>query len=128
VFAAHQIVCLECGQTHLYGEVIQVIETRQLCWVRPIMLVYSEPSLVEITSYQIASHEPGNIKGIEPLTDGPDLLWPVNQFRPAMDVDVLPFLVAVENDKSATVNSRQRKNELLRQFIDKVWTGKSGVG
>jgi len=37
-FAPYQIVCLEHQQSYLYGEVIQVIESKNLCWMRPLLL------------------------------------------------------------------------------------------
>ena len=37
-FKSGQIVCLESDSSYLYGEVIQVIVQRQICWVRPITI------------------------------------------------------------------------------------------
>ncbi len=37
----NQIACLEYGNNNLYGEVIQLVPLRQLCWFRPICLVIS---------------------------------------------------------------------------------------
>ncbi len=37
----NQIACLEYGNNNLYGEVIQLVPLRQLCWFRPICLVLS---------------------------------------------------------------------------------------
>ncbi|MEN9566364.1 MAG: hypothetical protein RLZZ69_1560, partial [Cyanobacteriota bacterium] len=36
-----QIVCLEHQNINLYGEVIQLIPHRHLCWFRPLCLVIS---------------------------------------------------------------------------------------
>ena len=43
-FKPGQIVSLECGDACLHSEVIQVVEARQICWVRPLMLVVSGAS------------------------------------------------------------------------------------
>ena len=37
----NQIACLEHSSNNLYGEVIQLVPLRQLCWFRPICLVIS---------------------------------------------------------------------------------------
>lgn len=34
-----QIVSLEHGDRNLYAEVIQFVVSRQLCWVRPLIMV-----------------------------------------------------------------------------------------
>ncbi len=52
-FQPLQIVCLEHLATCLYAEVIQVVESRQVCWVRPLLLVqYSteEPLVIDLRS------------------------------------------------------------------------------
>lgn len=37
----NQIACLEHQNNNLYGEVIQLVPSRQLCWFRPLCLVIS---------------------------------------------------------------------------------------
>lgn len=37
----NQIACLEHDNNNLYGEVIQLVPRRQLCWFRPLCLVIS---------------------------------------------------------------------------------------
>ena len=37
-FQPNQIVCLEYGYTCLYAAVIQILATRKMCWVRPLLL------------------------------------------------------------------------------------------
>ena len=61
----NQIVCLEHHQSGLYGEVIQLIPHRNLCWFRPLCLVISndrenvsfELSNSKSTNYQKADAE-----------------------------------------------------------------------
>ncbi|MEG4441997.1 hypothetical protein QUB47_17080 [Microcoleus sp. AT9_B5] len=43
-FKPGQIVSIECGDACLHSELIQVVEARQVCWVRPLMLVVSGAS------------------------------------------------------------------------------------
>jgi hypothetical protein len=51
-FQPRQIVCLEHETTRLYAEIIEFVEARQVCWVRPLMLAVavadSEPLSVAI--------------------------------------------------------------------------------
>ncbi|MEB3293270.1 MAG: hypothetical protein VKJ24_08910 [Synechococcales bacterium] len=73
----HQIVCLTHDDRQLYGEVIQVIAERQLCWVRPIALV------------QLAE---GQILQLQDLQEGSDIVLPIALFREALDTELLPLL------------------------------------
>ena len=79
-FQPLQIVCLEHLATRLYAEVIQVVESRQVCWVRPLLLVEPttdiEPSVLDLRSTV-------------------DLLWSLAAFRPALDTEILPFLANI---------------------------------
>lgn len=109
-FQPRQIVCLEHAGTCLYAEVIQVVVSRRLCWVRPLLLV------VFPNDSQL-SNEP------LPLTDmrsSPDLLWPVVLFRPALDTEVIPLLAALlplEVCSELTCAAQQQ----LNRFIHQVW-------
>lgn len=72
-FKPNQIVCLAQEPVALYSEVIQTIEERDRCWVRPRWLV------VEQTVY-----------ALDDLA--PDLVWPRADFRHALDTEVLPLV------------------------------------
>jgi hypothetical protein len=50
----NQIVCLEHQSSNLYGEVIQLIPHRQLCWFRPLCLVIAADTQ---SSFQSESKE-----------------------------------------------------------------------
>jgi hypothetical protein len=123
VFAPHQIVCLACDQTLLYGEVIQVLEDRQMCWVRPLVLVDEQQS----TDANVSSFGPGSKQHLQPVIDGPDLLWPLSYFQPALDTDVIPVLTAVRTTKLTEKTSRQTANQRLRQFMEKLWARQSAA-
>jgi hypothetical protein len=115
VLFTHQIVCLECDQTQLYGEVIQVLERRKLCWMRPMVLV--DGALTDTSN-----SPPGTAyEGIYPITDGPDLLWPLDQFRLALDTDVMPLMVAMQTLKADEIEHHQMGLRRLRDFIEHLW-------
>jgi len=122
VLFTHQIVCLECDQTRLYGEVIQVLERRKLCWMRPMVLV--DGALMDtFKDPQGMAHD-----GIYPITDGPDLLWPLDQFRLAFDTDVVPLMVAIQTLKANQTECHQAGNQRLRDFIDHLWQQQAKAG
>ncbi len=113
-FQPRQIVCLEHENTHLYAEVIEVVESRQVCWVRPLTL-----------AILIAGNEPPAVASPEQLTlydlrRGADLLWPASLFRPALDTEVIPLLVQL-NDPEAELTNHLDGHEQLSCFIRKVW-------
>lgn len=103
-FQPGQIVSLEHGDRNLYAEVIQLVISRQLCWVRPLLLVNCAQEPPEITD----------------LRDASDLLWPINLFRPALDTEVVAFLGQIlakepKNELDSSVNQQ------FHQFIQQVW-------
>lgn len=102
-FQSGQIVSLEHDDRRLYAEVIQIVVSRQLCWVRPLLLVANtcEPLLVT------------------DLRDGSDLLWPVNLFRPALDTEVITLLsqvLAKEPKFEPDSTAKQQLNQFIYQF------------
>lgn len=103
-FQPRQIVYLEHTGVRLYAEVIQVVSSRQLCWVRPLLI--TDTQVVEETL---------------PVTDlrsAPDLLWPRSLFQPALDTEVLPLLaMSPPTPPELTGAVRQQ----LSQFIHQVW-------
>lgn len=103
-FQPGQIVSLEHGDRNLYAEVIQVVISRQLCWVRPLLLVKDRQELPIITD----------------LRDGSDLLWPINLFRPALDTEVITLLSQVLVKEPKTEPDLAAKQQ-LHQFIQQLW-------
>lgn len=105
LFQPGQIVSLEHDTKRLYAEVIQVVVSRQLCWVRPLLLVVAfieEPPL------------------ITDLRDASDLLWSINLFKPALDTEVITLL--------SQIFAKEPKHELdfdakqqLNQFLHQIW-------
>ncbi|HEY9635828.1 MAG TPA: hypothetical protein V6D14_20650 [Coleofasciculaceae cyanobacterium] len=113
-FQPRQIVCLEHENTRLYTEVIEVVSSRQVCWVRPLMLAvtaaddnpHPEASPEQLTLYD--------------LRQGADLLWPTILFRPALDTEVIPLLVQLEAPDAQRDNSPDAHQQ-LSCFVRQVW-------
>ncbi len=102
-----QILCLEHGDQNLYVELIQLVIARNLCWVRPLLLVEN-------------SCEPPILKD---LRNASDLLWQVNLFRVALDTEVITYfhqLLAKEPQADSEPLAKQQ----LNHFIQQVWQTK----
>lgn len=108
-FQPGQIVYLEEGDTRLYAEVIQIVVSRSLCWVRPLLL--------EINS--------GDESQITDLREASDLLWSISLFRPALDVEVITLIsqVLLEEPKAQTTSNLRKQQ--LHEFINRVWQTQS---
>ncbi len=113
-FQPRQIVCLEHENTGLYAEVIEVVTSRPVCWVRPLLLAVhatDTESMPIVSPKQLVLYD---------LRQGADLLWPAVLFRPALDTEVIPLLVQLEDsDAQAPNNSEPHKQ--LSCFVRKVW-------
>ena len=112
-FHASQIVFLEHNGTRLYAEVVQFVESRRLCWVRPIALVTSEGDWTD-----------GDRLTLQDLQDGSDLMCPAVLFREALDVEVLPILgrLGAESKERNPLSHRH-----LHQFIQQIWQARPEV-
>ena len=107
-----QIVSLEHGDKNLYAEVIQFVVSRQLCWVRPLLIVTFIQESPLITD----------------LRDASDLLWPANLFRPALDTEVITFLSQVLAKEPKTEPDLVAAWQ-LNQFIHQLWQSyQQGLG
>lgn len=109
-FQPSQIVGLEHQETCLYAEVIQVVPSRQICWVRPLLL-----------SVGAADDEaPPTQTIVWDLRLSADLLWPASLFRPAFDTEVL-LLFSQLDVSDTTLANPQEASRQLSQFIHQVW-------
>ncbi|HEY9763225.1 MAG TPA: hypothetical protein V6D07_11920 [Trichocoleus sp.] len=114
----HQIVYLQKGSSRLYAETIQVVTERQLCWARPLVLiVLPDDSHLMLTGEDVTTLPPS---AIDLLVDGPDILWPLDQFFPALDTEALPLLMLLQDSKQKASDS-PRTHERLHQFIQQYW-------
>ena len=100
-----QIVCLEQENTYLYNEVIQVVEKRDLSWVRPLVLV-------------LRSANNGEIEKIVDVRGTSDLLLGTRLFREALDTEVIPLLLSIEPSDLLIIASDGARAE-LHKFIEK---------
>ena len=90
MFSPHQVVCLEGKNKSLFCEVIDVITSRSLCWVRPVLLVMNyNPNLLN----------PKTSGDVYDLRFTADLLWKIDDFRNVLDVEYLEFFVQLEDFK-----------------------------
>jgi len=111
-FQPRQLVCLKHERAFLYGEVIQLIPKRQLCWVRPIMLAIASENLDSLEScWQLAT--------LVDLRLEADLILPLALFKFAIDTEIIPLLVRLENlDSSSETESTARQH--LHHFIERI--------
>jgi hypothetical protein len=105
-FQAQQIVFLQSENIRLYTEVIQVIESRQMCWVRPLILA--------------------DLTALPPLVtdmrETSDLFWSIFLFQPAFDTEVINLLSQVirKDGKSETdLNAKEQLHSFLRLICQK---------
>ncbi len=127
-FQPLQIVCLECRNTCLYAEVIQIVEERQLCWVRPIALVDASPLDHRLSNDGDRQQDERPL--LYDLREGADLLCPTSLFQAALDTQVIPILTELEISKAETMRlqavlsqtiSQTASHHQLRAFIQSVW-------
>lgn len=110
LFKTNQIICLEYQHNCLYGEVIQLIPDRKLCWFRPMCLVQLS------CEYSQAR----DVNQIIDLQSGSDLLWPMNLFRPALDTEVISLLSRLK-DLDETLMPKASSRQYLNKFVRQVW-------
>lgn len=131
----NQIVSLDYLDNHLYGEVIQLIRDRQLCWFRPLCLILSDseddlnlgedrqrsPNLQVVLPKHSADSSSGDrqVTSID-LQSSSDLLWPDSLFRPALDTEIINFLPQL-TDSSHLSKDKKKRQKCLNKFVYLVW-------
>lgn len=109
-FQPGQIVGLDCQNTCLYAEVIQVVTQRQMCWVRPLMLVEKDQPCEERSFFPMVSD----------LRQSSDLILPLSLFRVALDTEVIPLLMQLNiNHDKAPIPALAHQH--LQAFVRRVW-------
>ncbi|VEP18134.1 conserved hypothetical protein [Hyella patelloides LEGE 07179] len=112
IFKSGQIVCLESGAKTLYGEVIQVIVKRQLCWVRPLTIAIT---LEENSSdFDINADQE-----IIDLRSASDLLLPLTLFRASYDTEAIVLLTELASREVSF--DKQQMSFSLNSFVRQVW-------
>ncbi len=123
-FRPRQVVYLEHEGNRLYAEVIQLVELRHMCWVRPLMLVLAEGlqshDCQDITGLALPDVDSPLMPLLHDLRYGSDLLFPLHLFQAALDTDVVPLLAQLyelqpHND---TIRIAQQQ---IHQFIRQLW-------
>jgi hypothetical protein len=112
VFEPAQIVCLSHNAVCLYGEVVQLVESTQICWVRPLVLTQSVEYSLRSLEFQRSAE-----KLIRDLRGSSDLLLPAKLFRNALDTEVIPLLVElnqVDCSDAYQATSRRVINQLIK--------------
>jgi len=109
----HQIFYLEQGNARLYGELIQVVSDRNLCWLRPIALYYGSQDAVDAS-------EEASAATLYDLSQGADLICPDSLLQLALDTELLPLLAQLHSLKTEPAPVSQNAHR-LRQFIQQLW-------
>lgn len=129
-FHSSEIVCIEHEEVRLYAEVIQLSETRPVCWLRPLILVTllaedqstvcnaSTPSGFVPLSRR--SPELREIHSMVDLREGADLLLPTALMRHALDVELIPLWSALHSLKPEAEGDRPVQNP-LHSFTQRLW-------
>lgn len=117
-FQPYQIVLLEHSTTRLYAEVVQFVEARGLCWVRPLALVTIDPS------ESLDWTNDADLR-VQDLRQGSDLMCPAVLFREALDVEVMPLLTCLQGDAEKSQGSTA--HQALHQFIQQIWQARPEV-
>lgn len=133
-FHPSEIVCIEHEEVRLYAEVIQLSETRPVCWLRPLLLV----TLIgedQSTAYNASASSGGiavsstvvgrsleaeRIYSMIDLREGTDLLLPAALMRHALDVELIPLWSALNSLKPAAEGDRPAQNP-LHSLTQRLW-------
>lgn len=99
--AAYPIVYIDCGETRLYGELVQHMEARHTCWLRPI-------SLRRVA----ATAEPFHFLDV---SNGPDIICADHVIHPVLDTDWLAVMAILSTAK--TNCDFPKANQYLREFL-----------
>ena len=113
-FQPRQIVYLEHQANRLYAEVIQVVESRMVGWVRPLLLA----------EFQQGDRQSEQAL-LSDLRPSADLLWPLALFHFAVDTEVMPLLVQLLSSEPP-IDPNPDAVAQLHQFIHQVWQAQCG--
>jgi hypothetical protein len=121
-FQPFQIVYLEHQGYRLYGEVVQVVEARLICWVRPLGMVADGATQQLRFHKSVDQIDESAIDWVD-LRQGSDLLLPLQLFQPALDVDILPLLNYLYTDPMSSSQEKLNGNnhQKLNGFIRQLW-------
>lgn len=128
LFAPHQIVRLHCDRAYLYAEVIQLVEDKDLCWARPLLLWHCDQSHSQSLTNDLPQPNACSDCQLYDLRQLADLLWPIHLFQPVLDTEVIPLLTYLYDQDHQDTQAAEHSNPIqlasakqLRQFVDRVW-------
>jgi hypothetical protein len=106
-----RIVCLDArqGKEHLFAEVIDTISISARYWVKPLALARSNPE-----SFQL--------EFLYDLRDTSQLILPIDLFRDALDIEVIPLISELYHPVECSTRSVNAQTA-LHQFISDLFTG-----
>ena len=111
MFVPSQIVSLDGQNKSLFCEVIDSIDHRSVCWVRPILLVDLSNHNSDFYDYKDVC--------ISDLRFTVDLLWNMTDFRLVLDTEYLEFFSDLE-DFEFEEDKIKLANKKLRNFIQQL--------
>ena len=100
--SAYPIVYIDCGEVRLYGELVQHMEARRTCWLRPLSLRQAAPAAVDACQFLDVSN-------------GPDIICADHIIQPVLDTDWLAVLAHLSTTK--TDCDYPQANQYLREFL-----------
>lgn len=124
-----QILYLEHGPSRLYAEAIQIVSKRRVCWARPTLLIHNLPEsgapgarqAVIADAAQSLEHSSLILYDLEGC---PDLIWPIEPFHLAYDLDFFSLLIQLKitpNESRVQTNRQQANSSHLNEFIQSFW-------
>ena len=105
------ICCIDHLGQRLYAELIQVVEDRQMAWLRPLALL-DAPYPTNASTEAVSDWDSA---AVYDLQDEADLLCPKALIRRALDTEVIPLLSHLAR------SSKPRRRGRLRQFLEQVY-------
>lgn len=127
-FKPGQILYLEHQGSRLYAEVIQMVSDRNLCWVRPLVLLTPDTVARSGQSTQLLS---ANLDqpalALYDMRQGADLFCPPSLLQVALDTEVIPLLTQLQALELQAhpcyigLGENQLAHSQLRDFIRYLW-------
>lgn len=100
--AAYQIVCITSHDARLYGELVQRVADRQICWIRPLVL---QPRLKSSDGSTLLD-----------VHNGPDIICADHLPTPVIDTDWIQLLAVMAEQTSAC--NFPEANQQLKGFLE----------
>lgn len=108
MFKSHDIVGIDHIDCSLYGEIIQLVESRNCSWIRPLALVIHADSSLDCQLQSVN------------LRQAPDLICPISLLRPALDTEIFPYLNLLVQEYDV-VEINPQAHRYLQTFMHKIW-------